>query len=877
MLNRVFIIGGLVFSLAATAAAEQRTELGTGWAIQSSCKVAERGDVVSTPACVPKGWYPATVPSTVLAVLTSAKAFPDPFLGMNLRAIPGTSYPIGRVFSRLPMPADSPYRCSWWYRTKFTAPGGKLRVFNLHFDGINYRANVWLNGRQIAGAADVAGAYRTYEFDVSKTLRPGAPNVLAVEVFAPTEKDLAINWVDWNPAPADKNMGLWREVYLTSSGPIVMRHPQVVSKVDADKPESAELTLTTELQNTTDRAITARVEARIETIRVQQEVKLAPRETRLATLTPRDLPALKLARPRLWWPYQMGTPNLYTAELRVVASGTVSDQQAVRFGIREVTSELNEQGHRAFRVNGKRILIRGGGWAPDMFLRETPGRMEAELRYVKDMRLNAIRLEGKLESDRFYDLADEQGLLIMPGWCCCDIWEQWKDWPPENLAIATESLTSQVLRMRNHPSIFVWLNGSDNPPPAPIEQAYLDVLKQNGWPNPVLSSATQQKSTLTGATGVKMTGPYDWVPPSYWLTDTKHGGAYGFNTETGPGPAVPPVESLRKFIPPEHAWPIDDWWNYHAGGGGFRNLEVFRQAMNARYAQPTSMEEFAHWSQVMAYEGERAMFEAYSRNKYAATGVIQWMLNNAWPSLIWHLYDYYLLPAGGYFGTKKACEPVHALYSYDDRSVWVVNSTYAPVNGLRLTARVYNFDLTEKHAADAPVDIAADAGRQVLVIPDIAGLSTTYFVRLELRDATGGVVSRNFYWLSTKAEAYDWAKTDYRFTPVTEHGDFTALRTLPNAELELTSSVERRQDQQVVRTKVSNPGKSLAFMVRLRLVDGRTGDDILPVLWGDNYFPLMPGEQREITASYLVNDAPGATPVVRLEGANMVEKTAVHR
>src|SRR5512139_2841684 len=171
MLNRAFIIGGLVLSVAATAAAEQRTELRNGWAIQSSCKVAEKGDLVSTPAFAPRDWYPATVPSTVLAALISAKAFPDPFFGMNLRAIPGTSYPIGRVFSRLPMPADSPYRCSWWYRTEFNAPGGKLRVFNLHFDGVNYRANVWLNGRQIASAADVAGAYRTYEFEVSKTLR----------------------------------------------------------------------------------------------------------------------------------------------------------------------------------------------------------------------------------------------------------------------------------------------------------------------------------------------------------------------------------------------------------------------------------------------------------------------------------------------------------------------------------------------------------------------------------------------------------------------------------------------------------------------------------------------------------------------------------
>ena len=351
-------------------------------------------------------------------------------------------------------------------------------MFNLHFGGINYRANVWMNGRQIADATDVAGAYRTYDFDVSGTLRPGAVNVLAVEVIAPTEKDLAINWVDWNPAPADKNMGLWREVYLTSSGPVVLRHPQVVSRVDVQTLDAAELTLTAELENTTDRPITARLDARIESIHVQQEVTLAPHETRLASLAPRDLPALKLSHPRLWWPYQMGTPNLYTAELRVTADGVLSDRQDVRFGIREVTSELTEQGHRVFLVNGKRILIRGGGWAPDMLLRDPPGRVEAELRYVKDMNLNAIRLEGKLESDRFYDLADEMGLLVMPGWCCCDIWEQWKNWPPENLAVATESLKSQVLRMRNHPSIFVWLNGSDNPPPAEVEQAYLDVLKK---------------------------------------------------------------------------------------------------------------------------------------------------------------------------------------------------------------------------------------------------------------------------------------------------------------------------------------------------------------------------------------------------------------
>lgn len=864
----LIVVGGLLIASGVSAFGQERMDLRTGWTIQSACKVSERGERISTAAFKPDGWVPTAVPATVLAAQVTAKVFPDPFVGMNLRSVPGTSYPIGRQFSRLPMPDDSPYKCAWWYRTQFTAPGGAGRAFALHFGGINYRANVWLNGQQIAKASDVAGTYRTYEFDVTRALRPGGVNVLAVEVFAPTEKDLAVNWVDWNPAPADKNMGLWREVYLTSSGPVVMRHPFVATRIDARTLQSAEVTMKVTLQNTTDRPVNARLDAGIDAIRIQRDVDLAPSETRVVTLAPGDFPALRIARPRLWWPWQMGTPALYTADLRVTAGGRLSDRQAVRFGIREVTSETTEQGHRVFKVNGRRILIRGAGWAPDMFLRDLPGRIESELRYVKDMNLNAVRLEGKLETDRFYDLADEMGLLVMPGWCCCDIWEQWKNWPPENQAIAIESLRSQALRMRNHPSIFVWLNGSDNPPPPQVEQAYLDVLASLDWPNPVLSSATAQRTTITGASGVKMTGPYDWVPPGYWLTDTKHGGAYGFNTETGPGPAVPPVESLRRFIPADHAWPIDEVWNFHAGSGSFGNVNVFGQAMTARYGAPAGLEDFAWWSQVMAYDGERAMFEAYSRNKYTSTGVIQWMLNNAWPSLIWHLYDYFLMPAGGYFGTKKACEPIHAIYSYDDRSVWVVNSTYQAASGLTLSARVYNLDLSEKHAADVKVDIPADTSRQALTLPELQGLSTTYFVRLQLADASGRVVSRNFYWLSTKPDVYNWGKTDYRLTPVTEHGDFTALKQLPKADLELASSFARAGDRQAVRVRVKNPGKQLAFMVRLRLLDSRTGADILPVLWEDNFFALMPGEEREIGGSYRLADAPGASPVVRLEGAN---------
>jgi exo-1,4-beta-D-glucosaminidase len=866
-----------------------RIRLEHGWQIQSSCKVAEKGDVISTAAFKPGGWIAAKVPATVLAAQVAAKAgpeFEDPYYGKNFLKLPGADYPHEKVFAQLDMPEGSPYRCSWWYRTEFTVPASyKAKNAWLNFGGINYRANIWINGKQIADAKDVAGAYRTYEFNVKDALKPARPNVLAVEVFAPTPNDLGINWVDWNPTPPDKDMGLWRSVWLTDSGPVAVRNPQVTSKVDTKTLASAELTVTAEVRNMTDQPVKGVLHGQIEKLTFKQPVELGANETKVVTFAPEQFAQLKMTNPRLWWPWQMGEPNLHNLKLTFDIGGTVSDEQDVRFGIREVSSEMTDKGAMMFRVNGKPILIRGGGWAPDMMLREDDARLEKELAYVKHMGLNTIRLEGKMESDSFYDMADSKGILIMPGWCCCDIWEQWAKWPAENIGIATKSLRSQLLRMRNHPSVFVWLNGSDNPPTPDVEKAYLQVEKEVNWPNPVISSATQQPTTVTGPSGVKMTGPYDWVPPEYWLVETgdkltekgKHvmlGGAYGFNTETGPGPAIPPTSILERFIPKDQLWPVNDEWNFHAGLEGFPNIDVLQNAMNARYGEPKNLEQFQARAQAMQYEGERAMFEAYSRNKYASTGVIQWMLNNAWPSIIWHLYDYYLAPAGGYFGTKKANEPLHVMYGYDDHAVWVVNSTYKLANGLKVKATVLNFDLTPKFTKEATIDLAEDGKQQAFVIPDIADLSTTYFVKLEMHDAAGKKVSDNFYWLSTKPEQYAWEKTDYKFTPVTQHGDLTALASLPEAKVVVTSSSETRGAEGVTRVHVKNASKALAFQVHLRLLKGKGGADVLPVMWDDNYITLLPGEEREVSATYAAADLSKARAHVEAEGWNVAPTEA---
>ena len=847
-----------------------RQYLHGAWKIRSSCKETAKGEQISVPGFNAEQWVSAEVPGTVVGAQVTAKVLPDPDYGLNLKQFPGFDANRHSLFANVDMPADSPYRCSFWFRTEFdfTKDATKQATW-LHFLGINYRANVWVNGQKIADKAEVAGAYRTFEFPLKTVLKDGT-NVLAVEVFAPEKYDLGLTWVDWNPTPPDKDMGIWREVFLSKSGDVSLRRPFIGAKLSSDY-KSAALSATALVKNVTDHAVKATLSVDVNGATISQPVELAAKEEKTVRLTVDHFPQLKVADAKLWWPYQMGEPYLYKAKFRVDSNGAESDSASVNYGIREVTSELTPTGGRLFKVNGKNVLIRGAAWAPDMMLRWSSKKLDADLDYVKHMGLNTIRLEGKTDRDEFFDKTDKLGILVMPGWICCDAWERWKHWTPETKQIAAASMVDQAARLRNHPSVFVWLYGSDNPPPPDIENMYLGILKDLDWPNPTVSSASEQSTKVTGKSGVKMTGPYEYVPPVYWLADAKAGGAWSYNTETSPGPAIPTKQSLEKFIPKDHLWPIDDYWNFHAGGERFTTVSVFTEAVNKRYGTATSLDDYERKAQATAYDNQRAMYEAYGRNKYVSTGVIQWMLNNSWPSLIWHLYDYYLVPAGGYFGTKKATETVHVQYGYNDNTVAVVNGTYEPIKGLKVTAKLINVDGKEVDSRDATIDVPADAAVKALDLPKPANLSTTYFLKLHLRDASGKQVSENFYWLSTKVDTLDWAKRkDTVYTPQKDFADLTGLNSLPQVKLELTTSVDQDGSRGYGAIKVKNPSTSVAFQIHLRVTKGRGGDDLVPIFWDDNYFSLLPGEERTVTAYAEIEDLGGSSPVLEVEGYNIV-------
>jgi exo-1,4-beta-D-glucosaminidase len=868
-------------AVAADANHPSQLQLRENWYIQSSASVPSNGTAISKPGFPTSDWYPATLPSTVLSALVEDKVYPDPYVGMNLRSIPGTTYPIFEDFSNIQMPPASPFRNSWWYRSEFKLPPEyKGKTIWLGFDGINYRANVWMNGVQIATSEQLAGTWRVFQFDVTTAAKPGEANALAIEVFPPQPRDLAITLVDWAPMPPDKEMGVWRDVHISTTGPIAIRFPAVLTNLTS--PDHAELTVRAELINAADHRLDAVLKGHIENLAFEQSVRLGAKQTQVIRFTPDKFNQLKISNPRLWWPAQVGKQELYPLDLSVEVQGEVSDSSHIRFGIRQVTSRLDDKGHRLFQVNGKNILIRGAGYSFDLLLRSSPERQHAELNYVRDLNLNTVRLEGKIENDHFFDLADEMGILVLPGWCCCDQWENWPAWDKETERIAGDSLRDQLRRLERHPSVIAWLYGSDFAPPANIEKLYLQIMQDEDWPNPSISSAGARTTTV-GPSGVKMTGPYEYVAPIFWYVDTRHGGAFGFNTETSPGPAIPPIESLRRMLPPDHLWPIDSTWEYHAGGMS-RTLNVFTEALNKRYGPSNSAEDFSVKAQVQAYEAHRAMMEAYGRNKYTSTGIIQWMLNNAWPGMIWHLYDWYMRPGGSYFGVKKACEPLHVQYSYDDHSIVIVNSLYQPFENVKVTAKVYNLDVKEKFSKQAEISVGPDSSTPVFTLPSVPGLSTTYFVSLTL-ESGGQTASRNFYWLSTREETLDWRREEEdtsgqydisTWTPTKDFADYTALNSLPHVDLDASARSTKNGDDGSTTVTLRNPSSTLAFAIRLKVDqsasnrvsrEGQSDSEILPVLWQDNYFSLLPGETRQVTATYHTKS--NAPISVEVEGWNV--------
>ncbi|MGQ9673472.1 MAG: glycoside hydrolase family 2 protein [Candidatus Aminicenantales bacterium] len=839
--------------------------LDEGWFLQAAEKISATGGVIASPNFDPAGWYSTSVPSTVLAALVRNGEVIDPFFGKNLELI-----------------SAERFRGPWWYRKEFELP--KLKDFSfvrLRFNGINYRANVWLNGRKIASQEGMAGAFRVFEVDISEVAQPGK-NFLAVEVFPPQRGDLTIGFVDWNPEPPDRSMGIWRPVTVRLSGSVSIENPFVLTDVDGETLDEAFLTVISELVNHTEQEIEGVLQAELEKVSVDQKVRLGPGEKRAVTFNSENFNQLHLRHPRLWWPHPWGEQNLFKLRLKFVRKKAVLDEREVRFGIRKVEEYITAEGHRGFKINGQKILIRGGGWVDDLFLADDERTLEAKVRYIRHMNLNAIRLEGFWgTSHKLYDLCDRLGVLIMAGWSCQWEWDSYAGKPcdeyggvqtPEEMELIARSFQDQILLWRNHPSVFVWLLGSDKLPRPELEQKYRLILKNYDPSRPALAAAAGRSSEVSGPTRVKMNGPYDYVPPIYWFEDNKNGGAFGFNTESGPGPQPPPLESLKKMIPENHLWPIDEVWDFHCARGQFNSLARYVEALHRRYGETRDVYEFVRKAQVANYEAMRAMFEAFVARKHRSTGLIQWMLNAAWPKLHWQLYDYYLMPNGAFYGAKKAGQPLHILFDYQEKSICAANDYLEPRPGLRARIQLLDLKGEEIFKEEKSFDLEANSSLRVMELPSLPVKPPVYFLDLELEDESGATLSDNFYWLSAKDDVMDYPATQWFVTPIKEFADFRALDSLPPVKVKTEWNMERVGLEGRVQVTLMNPAKAIAFFIEVGLVKSRSGNSVLPVYWDDNYITLLPGECRTLEATFLLEDLGREELAIAVNGWNVASE-----
>ncbi|MDP9167990.1 MAG: glycoside hydrolase, partial [Actinomycetota bacterium] len=857
--------------------------LSDGWQLASARDVTDQGGAISVEGYRATNWHDVrTMPATVLQALQADGTYPNLYYGKNL---------LDEV------PQDL-WKQDWWYRTTFDAEQGH-RSYQLNFPGINYRAEIWLNGHLVADARQVVGMYVDHDLDVTPWITPGGRNTLAVKVTPERSLqdvdgvELADSWFDWinwnylgyrgpdkNPGNGnsfvpDRNAGIWKPVTLRMSGAVAIAAATVNTELPLPDTTSARLSIFTTVHNLSADRIKGVVRATITRagkpdVQVDQAVSLAPGEQREVGFSPADFSQLVLDHPDLWWPYTMGAPNMYDLRLEFRQFGSPVDETHQRFGVRTVSQfrddddrfpELGAGGSFYLKINGRDFLVRGATYTPDLLYAYEPDRQQSILSYVRDLGLNMLRLESKIPDESFVEAADELGIPLMVGWMCCNQWEKWPQWDDEDNRVARDSLRSQITMLRSHASAFVWANGSDGRPPDEVRADYHQILRDLHWQNAVVDTVSSYVTDAAGEKlwdGIQMAGPYTWRPPSYWFSG-RYRAARGASAEQGDNEHIPPFASLQEFIPPDKLWPINDYWNFHAGSNPDNAaLTSIQLAINRRYGPSASAYEFARKAQLAHYESTRAQFESFAALGWAGHKMtIYWMLNSHWPSFFGNVFDYYLRPGGAYYGAKAGLRPLSAVfdsYATGDRNtanVTLVNQTPADVTNAKVRVRVYDLQgRLRDDQTSAALTVPSGGTAAAISLPREARDSRVFFVRCEVLDAAGTVVDQNVYWQSQRNDDVGAPDGDYAFELHQDgFADMTPLNAMAKVPLDVSAKRSDAFGSAGVTISLRNPTKQVAFFERAEVTSTRDGDEILPITYDDNYVTVFPGETVDVKAS----------------------------
>ncbi len=891
----------------------------TRFELQSSAVIPESGEQLSVPGYRSNVyWFPVKVPSTVLTGLVANNIYPDPYQGMNNMLIPDASDEFNKKYnleqySHLPNDPN-PWKKPYWYRSTFDVPAAdKGKFFQLIFKGINYRAAVWVNGRQIADSSDMAGMFAQHSLDITRHIRAGEKNALAVKIYPldypglPDTEQLealgdfylnggptgdigknvtmvcSVGW-DWVPPVRDRNMGIWLPVYLRTTGSVTIGNPRIATQFTNETDTTmAKLSLSMTLFNHGNSEENGNLLVKIspenfpgESFQFSKSVTLSSRGRSLVEFNPDNASELLLKNPVLWWPNGYGKPNLYRVRLQYSNGSGITDDTTFLFGIRTVASKtVDVKGslRRDFYVNGRRIHLTGGAWVPDFMLNRDSLRYDYELRLCRNSNINLVRIwgGGVTPCDEFFEAADKYGLLVWSDfWVTGDTQGEFKgspDWPLEG-EVFKKNVENTILRIRNHPSLLLWTGGNEGHARKELyDFMRTSVIKLDGT-RPFIPSSSGFAKLPEGwdgswpdnqPGGVYSGGPYTWQDPREYYKKAIEAKDWVFKDETGI-PSQPPYNILHKIIP-DLIWdktlpfPLNHTWGYHDAATGNGRWDLYYKEMVRRYGEPVSMEDFCDKMQLMNAIGYQGIFEAAGHKLNDIGGVMLWKLNAAFPSVVWQVYDWYLQTNAGYYFMQNACEPVHIQLNLANNKVTVLNRTYKNAPGLVSHVDMYNMNSEllfheEKKVSLGPTDVKETSA----IGPKLSKTKELVFVVLNLKNALGKVISSNIYWISPD-------------------NNYKQMREMKETSVNIRITDEKKEKDNISWTiEISNPSGMLAFFIRPQIMS--CGEEVLPSLWSRNYISLAPGEKTVVNVTCPLARLKDDTPVLKVSGWN-VQKVEV--
>lgn len=816
---------------------------GGNWILQRSSLVAEKGEVISKNGYFTRNWLIATVPATTLVSYLNAGAIPDPNYSDNQSMI-----------------SESFFYSDFWYRTEFTAPATyKGKHSYLNFDGINWKAEIYLNGKKIGR---IEGAFTKGVFDVTGILLPGQKNSLAVKVEKnatpgfvteqtkwspdPNGGELgadnptfhaSVGW-DWIPTIRGRNTGIYNDVYLTTSKSVTIENPFFKSDLPLPDTTQADISIEVTLKNHDNKSVTGILKGSLGLISFEQNVTLKANESSLIKLDKNNVPVLHITNPTLWWPNGYGQSYLYNLKLEFVTTDNqVSDSKSLEVGIREVSYSEENEVLKIF-VNGKRFVGRGGNWGfAESMLRYREREYDIAVRYHKEMNFNLIRnWVGQIPDEEFYNACDKFGIMIWQ-----DFWlANPLDGPnPNDNNMFMQNAEDMVLRIRNHPSMVLYCGRNEGNPPDAIDTALRSLIKNNHPDLHYISNSAW--GVVSGG------GPYRAMPTKFYFENRA---TPKLHSELGM-PNITNLESFKEMMPDSSCWPQSNMWGIHDFClNGAQGGKSFNERMEQSFGKIDDFKVWVELAQWINYEGYRAMFEAQGKNRM---GMLLWMSHPAWPSLVWQTYDYYFDPTAAYFGCKKASEPLHIQWNQLTDSIEVVNYSSNKGAGLTATIELLNLNGKVKWEQSAKLTCMTDNITRCFNVKRPVGLDSVYFMRLKLKSGND-LISENFYWVGLK------------------EGSYKAIRNLPKVELQKDTQVKQVGTKWILTTVITNPANTPVLMTHIKVIREKTGDRILPAIYSDNYISLMPGEKRTVTIEIEEADTRGEKPLIVLDGYTTKEE-----